>query len=285
MTQRILILSTFIAAGAFAQEAAPAKAAVQQRVAAIKQSMAENQAKLKTYAWTETTEVLRKDEVKKRDQKDCHYGPDGKVVKTPIGEAPQQAKKKGLKGKIIENKVEDIKEYLDRAASLIRRYAPPNPQDMEAALKAGKATLNPTSGMLTFNDYVKPGDKVTLAFDVATKKLRSFNVDTWLDEPKDAVTLKTSFNSLPDGTNFLEQSLFDATAKEIKIRTTNSGHHKAGSYSIDRVKAALSRSRHPARDITGDAQGGVSAPNRAASCRYCATVNARHGAASRAGGR
>ncbi len=227
MTQRIVILSTLIAAGAFAQDASPVKAALQQRIATVKQSMAENQAKLKTYAWTETTEVLRKDEVKKRDQKDCHYGPDGKVVKTPIGPPPEPAaKKRGLKGKIIENKVEDIKEYLERASSLIKRYAPPNPQDMEAALKAGKAQLNPATGMLTFSDYVKPGDKVTLAFDLPTKKLRAFNVDTWLDEPKDAVTLKTEFNSLPDGSNFMERSLFDATAKEIKIRTTNSNHHK-----------------------------------------------------------
>ncbi len=66
---------------------------------------------------------------------------------------------------------------------------------------------------MTFKDYVLSGDKVTLAFNLATKKLRSFNVDTWLDDPKDAVTLKTSFSSLPDGANFLEQSLFDATAQ------------------------------------------------------------------------
>ncbi|HET6961167.1 MAG TPA: hypothetical protein VFJ27_01655, partial [Terriglobia bacterium] len=52
---------------------------IQEKVAALKQSLAQNQAALKQYSWTESTEIRLKGEVKKREQKECHYGPDGKV--------------------------------------------------------------------------------------------------------------------------------------------------------------------------------------------------------------
>ena len=65
-------------------DAAAKQQMVQEKVAALKQSVAQNQAALKQYSWTETTAISMKGEVKKREQKECHYGPDGKVQKTPI---------------------------------------------------------------------------------------------------------------------------------------------------------------------------------------------------------
>jgi len=230
----VLILTTV---SATAQDAAQ-KQALQQRLAEVKQSITHNQAQLKQYAWTETTEISLKGEVKKREQKDCKYGPDGKVQKTPVGgAAPEQAqeggrrgrKGGGLKGKIVENKVDDMKEYMDRVANLVHRYAPPDPQAMQAAFQAGKASVDKASGSLVFNDYAKPGDKLTLLFDPTAKKLRSLQVATYLDDQKDAVTLVANFSSLADGTNFLEQSVLDAKAKQIQVKTTNFGHKKAGS--------------------------------------------------------
>ena len=223
MIRKTLSIFALTAAAAYSQDV---KAALQQKIGEIKQAIGQNQAQLKQYAWTETTEIALKGEDKKRSQNDCKYGPDGKVQKTPIGSTAPPPKKKGLKGKIIANKVGDMKEYMDRVGSLIKRYVPPDPQDMQASFQAGKASLNPGAGQLMFTDYAKPGDKVTLTFDPATKKVRSFNVATYLDEPKDVVTLNASFNSLPDGTNFVETTVLDATAKEIVVTTTNSGYHK-----------------------------------------------------------
>jgi hypothetical protein len=66
-----------------AKPPADQKAQLQQKLAAFKQSLAENQKALQQYSWTETTETSLKGEVKKREQKQCHYGTDGKVLKTP----------------------------------------------------------------------------------------------------------------------------------------------------------------------------------------------------------
>jgi len=222
---RALTVFLFVVAAA-AQPADQAKAELQQRIAAIRQSIARNQQQLRQYSWTETIQMILKGEEKKREQNECRYGPDGKVVKNPIGTPPAPSGKKGLKGKIVKNKIEDLKEYMDRVGSLMRRYVPPDPQAMQAAFQAGKSSLTPGSGVVSFVDYAKPGDKVTLAFDVQAKVIRSFSVATYLDDPKDAVNLQADFSALPDGTNYLEQSVLNATAKELQIKTTNSGYHK-----------------------------------------------------------
>jgi hypothetical protein len=60
-------------------------------------------------------------------------------------------------------------------------------------------------------------------FDTATKKVRGYNVNAHLDASADVVTLKVVFDNLPDETNYLAQSVLDATAKQVQIRTTSSG--------------------------------------------------------------
>lgn len=237
---RLLAMTVLALAAATAQDAAASKQALQERLAGVKQHMAQNQAQLKQYTWVETTEISLKGEVKKSEQKNCNYGPDGKVQKTSLNSAapPQDEQGGGRRGrrgsgaikqKIIENKVEDMKEYMERVAGLVHRYVPPDPQTMQASFQAGKASFDKASGALMFSDYAKPGDKVTLMFDPAAKKLRSFQVATFLDDPKDAVNLLANFSSLPDGTSYLAQSTLDASSKHIQVKTTNSGYRKAGS--------------------------------------------------------
>ena len=210
------------------------KQALQQRIAELKQSIAANQAKLRTYQWVETTEISLKGEMKKRQQKQCLYGPDGKVQKSPIGDSSGGAKKpqqRGLKGKIVEKKVDELKDYMERVGSLVSRYVPPDPQKMQASFQAGKANLNPVGGQiasLVFQDYAKPGDKVTLAFNTAAKKLQSYTVDTYLDSPQDLVNLKAEFSSLPDGTSYVGHTLLNATGKQIVVNTTNSNYRPVG---------------------------------------------------------
>ena len=232
MTMAPLIVLT--ASSVFGQAAgAPG---LQEKVAAIKQSIAQNQAQLKQYSWVETTAISLKGEVKKTEQKNCMYGADGKVMKTPIAGAPpapppekESGGRRGgkAKEKIIENKVDDMKEYMQKAGALIKQYVPPDPQALQASLKAGKAAIDKASGKVVFSDYVKPGDKMTLSLDPAAKKLSTFEVATYMDKPDETVTLNASFSSLDDGTSFMQESVLDVKAKQIVVKTTNAGYKKA----------------------------------------------------------
>jgi len=106
---------------------------------------------------------------------------------------------------------------------------PPDGQTMQDSFQNGKASVTPAAGgvvTLTFRDYAKPGDTVALMLDTTSNKVQSFAVNTYLDAPADVVTLKVSFTSLPDGTNYVSQTVLDATKENVQIQTTNSNYRK-----------------------------------------------------------
>ena len=45
---------------------------------------------------------------------------------------------------------------------------------------------------------------MTLSFSTATRKVNSLSVNSYMDDPKDAVTLRAQMGSLPDGTNYVQ---------------------------------------------------------------------------------
>jgi hypothetical protein len=210
-------------------QVAGANSLLQEKVAAVKQSVARNQQALRGYTWMETQETIFKGETKSTKQSQCQYGPDGKVQKTSLGGSQPPPEQRGLRGRIVEKKKDEIKDYMERVASLIQTYVPPAASQMQASFQGGKATLQTSGGgvaMLVFRDYAKPGDSVTLAFDTAANKVRGYDVNSYLDAPEDVVTLKVVFDTLPGGTNYAAQTVLDATAKQIQIRTTNSNYNR-----------------------------------------------------------
>ena len=135
-----------------------------------------------------------------------------------------------MKQKVIAKKKAEMKDYMQDVKAILSMYVPPDPQKMQAAFQAGKVSLNPVSGAvnLVFADYAQPGDKMTLTFNPATKKITSLNINTYMGEEKDAVTLKVQMATLPDGTSYEQQTVLNATAKQLVVTTTNSNYQKLG---------------------------------------------------------
>ena len=120
---RGLVLLTALALSQPAGAQAPG--GLQEKLAAAKESAARNQLALRSYTWVEKTELSFKGEVKNTKLNSCRYGPDGKVQKTPIGDPPPPPEtKRGLRGKIIEKKKEEMKEELQAATALVHQYVP-----------------------------------------------------------------------------------------------------------------------------------------------------------------
>ena len=217
----------------------------EQKIAAIKESLAKNQTALKQYTWVETTQISLKGEVKKQEQKQCQYGPDGKVQKTPIGNSageqpPQQPPAGGggrrggrLKQEVVEKKVDEMKDYMQQVGALVKEYVPPDPQKIQAAKAAGGISVQPPSGgsgpALDIKNYAKQGDSLDLGFNSATKSIGSYNVHSYLDNPKDnPVTMAVTFSTLPDGTNHPQETLLDMPGKKMQVKVTNSDYKKVG---------------------------------------------------------
>jgi hypothetical protein len=203
---------------------------LQQKLAAVKQAAAENKQKLRQYQWTETTQLNLKGNAKPPSQKLCQYGPDGQVQKTPIGPPPEQPSGGRLKKRVIEKKKAEMTDYMDDVKGLLGMYVPPDPQKMQQAFQAGKVSLNPVGGVVNFvfADYAQPGDRMTLTFDTATRKITSLSVNSYMGETKDTVTLQVQMASLPEGINYEQQTVLSASAKQLVVTTTNSNYQRLG---------------------------------------------------------
>jgi hypothetical protein len=214
--------------------AAQAPATPDQMVAALKKNLEESQKRLRQYEWVETTVISLKGEEKSRKQQRAYYGADGKLTKLPIGE-PQPAAAQGgrgrrggrLKEKIVENKKDEMQDYMERAASLIHQYVPPNPAQVQKAKDAGNMRLSPPQQgkvRVEFPNFLQPSDLMAIDVDAAALRLGSVTVATYLEKPEDAVTLDVRFDTLPDGTSYTAQTTLDAKAKNIRVVIENSGH-------------------------------------------------------------
>jgi hypothetical protein len=226
-----------------AQQAAPSATGKADQVAALKQSIAEGTKKLAQYEWIETTVISLKGEEKSRKQNRCYYGADGKVQKVAVGGEPKAAesagggggrgRKKGggaVKGAIVENKKEDIQEYMKQAAALIHSYVPPQADKIQAAKDAGRVSVNPQGGggvRVEMKQYLKPGDVLSIDLDPAAGGLKGLNVSSYVEKPDEPVTLAVQMATLPDGALYAARTVLDAKAKNIQVVITNSGHKPA----------------------------------------------------------
>ena len=137
-----------------------------------------------------------------------------------------------MKQKVVENQVDELKDYMERVVALVHEYVPPDSQKIQAAQSAGNVSAEPSGAALTLSvkNYVKPGDLLAIGFDMTAKQLASYNVQSFVEKPKeDDVTLAVTFAKLEDGTSYPQQTLLDVTAKKIQVKVTNSGYKKTGS--------------------------------------------------------
>jgi hypothetical protein len=219
-----------------AQQAPPAPAGKADAVAALKQSLQEGLAKARQYEWVETTIISLKGEEKARKQNRCYYGADGKVQKIPLDQPAAQEKPQAggggrrggrLKEKIVENKKDEMQEYMTKAAALIQSYVPPDPARIQAAKDAGRVTATPQAGgvaRVAISQYLQPGDALTVDLDPTAGKLLGLAVNTYLDKQEDTVTLDVKMNTLADGALYAAETKLDAVAKNITVVIQNTGH-------------------------------------------------------------
>jgi hypothetical protein len=233
-----LIASLFAIGMASAQSTPAPNPEMQQRVADLKAAMAKNKQALAQYTWVEQDTISLKGDVKKQEQFQVTLGPDGKPQKTPLNPAPppQQAAPSGrggrLKQHVVEKKTEEYKDYADQIKALIQQYVPPDKDAIEQARQKGNISLSPqadTPGQykLVITNYVKQGDNMTLVVDKTTQSLVSLSIATYLNDPKDAVTVSSQFSAIPGGPNHVASQTINGVSKQLTIAVQNSNYQKA----------------------------------------------------------
>jgi hypothetical protein len=202
---------------------------LKERLAAVKQSIAANQQALRSYTWLEKTELSLKGEVKATKVDSCRYGPDGKVQKTPVVQPPPPEKQRGLRGKIVANKTEEMKEELQATVALIQQYVPPDSGQIQVVMNAGTASIGQAGPQLlafNFPGYAKQGDALTVTFDKAMTGPRQIAVKTWLEKPEEPAMLKVVMQSMPNGVSFPGSIVLSIPASQLEVRITKSNYQK-----------------------------------------------------------
>lgn len=200
-------------------------------VAMIKQNLADSKGKIKQYAWIETTTTFYKGEKKSVKQNQCYYSVDGKLTKVETGGSAPAKTPGGLRGKIAENKKEEMGDYMKAAIAKIQIYLPPDADKIQQIYAAGKAAiqiLDPGKKFkLSFPNYDETGDLLSISLDKENNKIMGVTVNTYIDDPTQKVDFNITYGNLPDGTQYAASTILDAQAKQVKIFIENSGYKKA----------------------------------------------------------
>jgi hypothetical protein len=202
-----------------------------QLVDLVKKNLATSMQQLKNYEWLETTEVYYKGEKKSSSQSQCYYSVDGKLTKVPTGANEQDKQARGLRGRIVENKKEEMTDYAEACVKKIQQYLPPDGSKLQAAFAAGKTNIQVLSPgkqyAIAFADYLEAGDQVKISIDKTKALLTMIGVATSVTNPSDKITFSIKYAQLPDGTEYPAETILDMPAKQLKISIMQGGFKKA----------------------------------------------------------
>jgi hypothetical protein len=207
---------------------------LQQRLAEVKQAAAKNKESLAHYSWQQKETISVKGNVKDVKVYQVHLGPAGQPEKVEISNMPTSSggRKHGVAHHVKEKKGEEYKEYGQQIAALAQQYVQPDPERLQRAFSEGNLMLGsagaPGEVKMVIKNYVKPDDQVTLIFNRQAKAIQALQIKSYLDNPKDAVTISAQFSQLPDGTNHVASMQTDGVSKDLLITTENSNYQKAG---------------------------------------------------------
>jgi hypothetical protein len=226
-----LALAVAIPAGLFATAPVAAQSPqMEQKITAIKEAQAANKQKLAQYIWTETEAIAIKGDVKdtKTYQVQMVNGQQQKTLVNDQKASSGGGREGRLKEHIIEQKTEEYQEYGQSIGALAKQYTTPNPDALMQAKQAGNISLQPGAGTvsLVIKNYVKQGDSMTMTISEQTHSPVSVQVNSYLSDPKDAVTISAQFAQLADGTNHVATSTINGVSKELTVNEQNSNYQK-----------------------------------------------------------
>ena len=190
-------LAAAISTAVLATIAAPAQnPQMLDKLMAIKQAQETNKQKLAQYTWTETETISIKGSVKDTKTYQVQMV-NGQQQKTEISN--QKASSGGREGRVkehvVEKKTEEYQEYGQQISALAKQYTTPNPEALMQAKQAGNISIQPGAGTvsLIIKNYVKQGDSMTMTVSEQTHSPVSVQVNSYLSDPKDAVTISAQF--------------------------------------------------------------------------------------------
>jgi hypothetical protein len=185
------------------------------------QSAKANAGALRMYSWKMRVEVTLKGEAKPAKLFAMRFDPEGKVQKTALTQEAPQAPTRGLKGRIKENKIAEMKEWAGDLADLCKGYLAPSPALLQAFFE--KVMTTPAPGgfvQLYAEGVIAPGDKLVYEIDPKTQALHRILFHATLEG--DPVDGTVEMGNVPGGgPSYAARTTVSVPAKKITAKLEN----------------------------------------------------------------
>ncbi len=79
---------------------------------------------------------------------------------------------------------------------------------------------------ISFRDYQKTGDKLTVDIDLTNNRALAVTVSTYLDSATDVVTLNARMGELNDGTSYTSDITLNAQVKKLTVTVQDTGYRE-----------------------------------------------------------
>lgn len=174
---------------------------------------------MQKYTWKMRVQLTYNGEQKPASLYQMNYV-GGQLQKTEISEAPEESgRKHGLKHRVKEDKMKEIKADVEGLVDLTKKYMAPTPGQMFDFYS--KATIAPAQGgvQASGTNFIQPGDQVTYMIDPATKNPTSFNFSTSMQGKP--VTGTAQFAQVPGGPKYASALTINDPQDKLSIAVTN----------------------------------------------------------------
>jgi hypothetical protein len=202
-------------------------AEVQQSINAIKEAAAKSKEALAEYRWQQQETITVKGKIKKQDLFQVETGPEGKIMRVAIAKDKDSSSSEtqhGLKQHLAEKKSRGMEQYALEIKDVAQSYIPLDPIRLQQSYQHGdvsRAAGNvPGEIRLVIHGYRKPGDSLTFSLDQG-KELKSIDISSYLNDPKDAVKVNAQLDRLPDGTNYVSEMMVTGASKQLTVEIKN----------------------------------------------------------------
>ncbi len=181
---------------------------------------------MQQYTWKMRVQLTYKGEQKPASLYQMNYV-NGQLQKTLISAPPEESgRKHGIKARVKEDKIAEIKADVDSMVSLTRKYMAPSPGQMYNFYSSATIGPAPAGGIQAAGtNFVQPGDQVTYFIDPATKSPTSFNFSTTLQGKP--VTGTATYAQVPGGPKYASSLTINDPGDNISVAVTNFDYQKS----------------------------------------------------------
>jgi len=184
-------------------------------------SAKQNAAALKLYTWKMQVQVTLKGDPKPAKLFQMQFAPDGRLQKTPLTQDAPQQKQRGLKGRIVEKKTAEMKEYAADLAELCKDYLAPSPTLLQAFFSKVLTQQAPGGwAQLYATDVIAPGDRLAYEIDPKTQAIHRVLFHATLEgDPVDGVV---EMQAMPGGgPTYAAKATVNAPGKKLSATIQN----------------------------------------------------------------